>query len=476
MPTSVIMMEVAHTTTKTRDVLLLADIERTWNAVGRVLRHHLLHGHSVSLAPRTLSFAMHTKLVAHDQGSKYHVREPFFGAHPTYATQFGLTNDVPRESAKADVKRLPLDMVANEAKLPADVCAYAIREMFLYIGEAVYNHKLVQLELPGVCNVLLKRDRAAVAYDAQFVADLWQIDSRKWPAMMKAAIADARDGVIPVIGAGGFAAAGRDGRPSSAGSAVSSARLRSASRPTSAGSRSPSNPAGAAGHPVEEARPTFVSAAKTGRNFSEIKKDKPRSLPVPARGERRGPLKPKAANAVANGACAQVTAMSPAHFSTAGDDEEESVYALASPNRDRDVASDAVARSEAPEEEEVDVAFPFPARTTVGSLNPAALAATEEGTPGPDVVPEPEAHVQWGRPSSGVRSHHHHHTPLWGPHAFEEAPKEAAVLADECPHHHGHGRRRIAPAHEGYSVANLLKDPSPRRFPAANPALYDNIA
>ena len=292
LPTATLLEEVAKTTQASRDALSLSHVQRTWAAVACVLRHHLMHGHSVSVSSKSCLFAIRMRRVASVNGSHYHLREPHFAFHSSFATQYDMASTVPIELTKDKVRRLPLDMVANEAKLPADICASAIQQIFLYIGEAVFTHKLIQLDFAGIGVALIKKDRVAVVYDRRFVDDLFAIDTRKWPVDLRESVARAREGVIPTIPADGL-----NGIPatcfnnnqitqnrsnSSRGlllkraGGISSCHESLPGTSRQVGSRSGSR---ARSNSVSHSSPVpFTSSATSGRTFEAIAKDPPRIL------------------------------------------------------------------------------------------------------------------------------------------------------------------------------------------------------
>jgi hypothetical protein len=325
MPTSVLLQEVAVSKAKAsggKPSVLLPELERSWAAMSRVLKAQLLLGNSSIISPKTCVFYISHKLVAHDGRSKFMLRVPNVAVLPQYGTTYSMDSGVPREPTGLNAHRLPLELVAAEAKLPAEVVSDALREVFLFVGESIFQGRLMMLEFAGVATVLLKRDRMSVTFHATFLDELFAIDTRKWPHTVK----DQAEAVRPQPTL--------EARSRPASRASSQSRV----RPQSADTRVPL-----------ESRPSFVPNAPAGRTFAEIGDEGPRAVrihdarlaairrpPMASRGskgaEARKPL-------MATKHHADPVAPMDAHEFAAPpeDEEEESIYAIMTPHRHRDV-------------------------------------------------------------------------------------------------------------------------------------------
>lgn len=260
--------------------LVITETARVWEATFAAVRSQLLLGCSVTLG-KYCSFWCRQNHVATDGNSKYFVRQVCFGFTPSFCTVYGLDSLVPREDAKLKFSKLPLDIVALQAKVPAEVVLSTLQEMFLYIGEGLFNGKVFHLRLPGLLTVLVKREKCSVTVDSALERDLFNIDCRKWPLAVKEVAAmkfsTASTAVVPII------------KPSTP-------------RPVSAIKRAPSQ------------QRAFVAAARRGQLFCEMEVRPQlvkRPVAVPLK-KRHHPLKPKYVDPTA--------------------EEDESVYDLVPPN------------------------------------------------------------------------------------------------------------------------------------------------
>lgn len=343
-------------------VVLLSDVERCWAAVCKVLRAQLLQDRNVFVTPRGAAFYFKRRLAVQDGDVRYYVRLPHFGFVPSFVTTFALDAvNVPHADAEAGaVHRLPLDYVAAEAKLPAEVCATVVHEVFRFVGEALFKGSLVQLTFDGLATVLVKRERASVTFSRQFCDDVFAIDSRKWPAAI-------RERVPYRSGAGGQSQGSRPASSASSAGRVLSGNI-AALLPSSIGVPEPvplsarsanfapglqrpksmtpaslapqDQPAPPAPHPR-----AWVSAAPAGKTFAEI--DEAVRKPPPKRaasaaGARGGSAATKARSGSTAAAIALARAATPRSEipSYAPPEEEESVYDVIaqSPQRHVDVA------------------------------------------------------------------------------------------------------------------------------------------
>lgn len=433
MPMGLILSEVALTKARycAHPTLTLTDLERSWTAMSHVLRSHLMLGHSVAVTGRTCAFQIDRKVVAHDGRTRYSLRVPSFVLHAAYITTYGMDNTVPREASTAENKRLPLDAIAAEAKLPADVVSAALREVFLFVGEAVFQGRLMMLEFPGVATVLVKKDRVMATFAQSFLDELFAIDTRKWPAAMR----EAGQRVRPTQ------PRPESGRPSSSAS----------SRPRSASASRPSTGAPAKHNHV------FVPGAPSGRLFADITAEAERAKNRKAQGNKHTDPQPTAdsqpRNAGLMGTMAPVPAelneddlASPQHFGANDDGVEESIYSIVTPARMRDLdisprrqaASEAVTADEEP-------APPQP--------EPVDVFDVEESVPEAPATQAPPQPTR--RPGSSSAS-------FFG-FSGEEVPPSRA------------GRRRIQAPGEGYGVKQLIEQQALARRVGERPALFDNM-
>ena len=203
---SIVLSEVVsdHLKTGHGAVWLLSDVQRAWKAASTVLRSQLLLGRDISI-DSLACFLGDTKCVAADGPKRYFVREHRFGFGAGFARTYGFDPSLPvvheiRGPNLRDFQKLPMEYVAAEAKLPAEFVQEVIHQVFLYVGETIFNGKLVQLDFPGVASVLVKREKAVVTFDAQFSEEVFEIDSRKWPLAVREAVSEARKQTISSSG------------------------------------------------------------------------------------------------------------------------------------------------------------------------------------------------------------------------------------------------------------------------------------
>jgi hypothetical protein len=449
--------------------------DRVWAAVGRVLHAQLLLGHNVALSPKTLVFYISHALAMHDGRTKYLLRVPNAAFHPQFATTYGLDSNIPREPSACAAQRLPLEHVAAEAKLPAEVVSDALREVFLYVGEAVFQGRLVMLELESVGTVLLKRDRMTVHFTDAFLDELYAIDTRKWPVVAK----DAGERVRPRP-----LRDPREHRPTSA-------RSSSASRPVSARPRSAASEQ--AHKRALDARPVFVANAPAGRNFEDIAEEGPRAVRMQEarlaalrpRQKKTGPLaaRPHSSGQMGSPAAAppQVAPIAAAVAAAAAGDaeEDESIYQVLTPHRHCDFAGEgAVTPTAMP----ADVADASPESVYNNDGSMISDVALEEAVA--HVAAEPAsaekpvaAPLDLSRPPTVAETQHPRSRSSLNIFADPTADPTAQARV---------GRRRVVPeSHRGISVGDLMwhresAAPTPRaqsatgRRPASRP-LYDNL-
>ena len=148
---SIVLSEVVsdHLKTGHGAVWLLSDVQRAWKAASTVLRSQLLLGRDISI-DSLACFLGDTKCVAADGPKRYFVREHRFGFGAGFARTYGFDPSLPvvheiRGPNLRDFQKLPMEYVAAEAKLPAEFVQEVIHQVFLYVGETIFNGKLVQL-------------------------------------------------------------------------------------------------------------------------------------------------------------------------------------------------------------------------------------------------------------------------------------------------------------------------------------------
>jgi hypothetical protein len=311
-----------------RRVVTLTEAEKIWSSTCRVLRAQLIQGHPIALPGRTCGFYYVTKPVVKDGDVKYSARTPHFGFHPSFITKFSLDTAIVRVEGKEEVK-LPLEYVADDCSLPTEFVHTFLQEVFLFIGEVLFRGRLLRIDFDGVASVLVKREKAIVSMDSGFLSDIFSIDSRKWPVAV-------RDLARPLIlrPSSPTASARESLRPPSSQRSNSSKPV---SRPVSAGSRPSSGGRPSSSCAIETPRAAFVSTGGSGKLFAELAKVKPRKAPVPKAGleKTRRPMAvpPRTLDPAA------MSAPEPtgpgAILGELGEDEEESIYSVLSPDRQR---------------------------------------------------------------------------------------------------------------------------------------------
>lgn len=290
-----LLVECASAQSKTsKKIFLLSEAEKVWTAFAAVLRSQLIQDIPVQVA-KFGALWFESKLIVTDGPLKYYQRVPRFGFHGTFMTTYSLDPiTVPSENLKVSYERLPIDQITTMSGVGAQTVQLILQEMFLYIGEALFNGRVLNLDFPGLMQIVMKREKAVVTFDNILLDDLFAIDSRKWPLAVREMASIARK------------SQGSDSRPTSA-----------STRPRSASSLRPTTQPKAL-----EPRPAFCSSAQAGRLFVEIQNLPQRQAPLKPQspGNRRQPLKAR------QPATSQSNLAVPA-------DEEESVYEVLSPER-----------------------------------------------------------------------------------------------------------------------------------------------
>lgn len=293
--TSTLLVECAAAQPKnSKKIFLLSEAEKVWCALGKVIRAQLMQNVPIQI-PKLGAFWFDTKLLVTDGPLKYYQRVPRFGFHHTFVSTYALDDFlIPCENLKLSYERLPLDQLTALSGVPAQTASLILHEVFLYLGESLFNGKVLNVDFPGAMNIVMKREKALITFDETLLEDLYAVDSRKWPLAVREMASIAR--------------APASARPSS-----------SSSRPRSASSSRPTTQPKAL-----EPRPAFVSSSQQGRLFADIK-NTPRTLgklpstPRVGSSQRNGPLKaqPRLSSSAVQQSC----------------EEEESVYDVISPER-----------------------------------------------------------------------------------------------------------------------------------------------
>jgi hypothetical protein len=292
--TPTLLVECAAAQPKTsKKIFLLSEAEKVWNALGRVIRSQMMQNIPTQV-PRLGAFWFDTKLLVTDGPLKYYQRVPKFGFHHTFTSTYALDDiQTPCENLKLSYERLPMDQITAISGVAAQTANLILNEVFLYLGESLFNGKVLNIDFPGAMNIVMKREKALVTFDETLLEDLYAVDSRKWPLAVREMATIAK-------------AACNSARPSSA----------SSSRPRSASSSRPTTQP-----KTLEPRAAFVSSAQTGRLFTDIK-NTPRAAPKKSPSTpqlRKGPLK--------------VQPRLSASLVQQPVEEEESVYDVLSPER-----------------------------------------------------------------------------------------------------------------------------------------------
>ena len=263
-PCNLMLSEVgrAHVAHAVPIVFQPAEVFKVWGAVAAYLRGALLSGVNVSIFRRTLSFSCTRRKVFkkipagfHREAQLYELRVPLFGVGQAFAVTYSLDAPIVEDPAFT-FTQMPLKLISDATKLPATVVAAVLHDITRFVGEALFQGRLIELEFPGVALVRVKRDRVMSIFDEAFTAELLHVDTRKWPAVYAA---EARELLLP-----------RRPAPSAGGAAGNSARPGSAARPSSATPPS-GRPASSGGSKAFQPAAPFVNApAPAGRTFDEM--------------------------------------------------------------------------------------------------------------------------------------------------------------------------------------------------------------
>ncbi|KAG5489810.1 hypothetical protein GH5_00693 [Leishmania sp. Ghana 2012 LV757] len=255
--TNVALVEcAAGQNTSDKSVFLLSELEKVWVAVAVVARRLLLDGSAVQIAPFGALWTKEYVLLRDRQQHAYTTRKLCFGINLNYANRYGLdTSKVPleRPGGEGYVRVSMADIVAV-CGVPARTASAALKEFFLYIGEGLARGRVLQLSLPGVATILMKKQKVVLRMDEELRLEMYEVDSRKWPGELQ------REGYEALRKQGDTATS------SALGSAAASRP------PTSCLSRASwrATPASTANVGVEPKKPVFVAVSPCGRLFDEI--------------------------------------------------------------------------------------------------------------------------------------------------------------------------------------------------------------
>ncbi|KAH8620440.1 putative protein of unknown function (DUF4496) [Trypanosoma vivax] len=233
-----------------KEVFLLSELERVWDAVSFTLRHHLVQGRNVRVA-NFGSFWLETRTVVSDGAETFAARRIHFGIDGKFALRYNIDSiKVPQEPTRLAYVKVSMSDIVALAKVPASTAATALREFFSFIGEGLFRKHLFKIDFHGVASLFIRRDKVTLEVAEGLRREIFSIDSRRWPL----AVREAAEAVVMNVAR----------RPASSSTA---------SRPcTSSTSRTST-----VSKPIEP-RPAFITAAPRDRLFAEIEKEPPRRL------------------------------------------------------------------------------------------------------------------------------------------------------------------------------------------------------
>lgn len=253
--TNVALVECAAGQNKAdKNVFLLSELEKVWVSVALVARRLLVDGHAVQISPFGALWLEEYVLLHDRQQRPYTTRKLCFGINQTYANRYGVdTSKVPleRRSGSGYVRVSMADLVAV-CGVPARTAAAALKEFFLYLGEGLSRGRTFHLTLPGVATLVMKQQKVVLTMNEELRHALYDIDSRKWAAELKAEGMQVLEDLAATPASG--AASLQSSRPST--SRQSRVSWRPAPEPAVEG--------------VESKKTVFVAAAPSGRTFDEI--------------------------------------------------------------------------------------------------------------------------------------------------------------------------------------------------------------
>eukprot|EP00758_Cryptobia_borreli_P009216 Tbor_TRINITY_DN5458_c0_g1::TRINITY_DN5458_c0_g1_i5::g.24600::m.24600 len=248
---SIIYEAILQSATVSRGkTITVPDGEKVWVATCKVIRQHVLLGHPVCI-PRVGGFWAKQCHVATDGVTKYYMREVQFGFYPSFISTYGLDSMVPRTDSKIVYEKIPLDIISQEACVPADIAKTILQEVFLYIGEGIYRSKIYQIDFNGILTVFAKKERAHIVANEDLARALLAVDSRKWPASIRDIATQRFDEKMRP----------RSSRPSSRGSSLSTPRSRVSQESKN-----------------KENQILFINALPRNKTFDEIKNMKVRPV------------------------------------------------------------------------------------------------------------------------------------------------------------------------------------------------------
>ncbi|CAG9584202.1 conserved hypothetical protein [Leishmania major strain Friedlin] len=242
--------------TSDKSVFLLSELEKVWVAVAVVARRLLLDGSAVQIAPFGALWTEEYVLLRDRQQNPYKTRKLCFGINLNYANRYGVdTGKVPleRPGGEGYVRVSMADIVAV-CGVPARVASTALKEFFLYLGEGLSRGRVLQLSLPGVATISMKKQKVVLSMDGELCIGMYEIDSRKWPGELQREGYEALQKRADTTTSSAFSSAVAS-RPST--SCLSRASWRAI-------------PASTAGDGTEAKKPVFIAASPSGRLFDEI--------------------------------------------------------------------------------------------------------------------------------------------------------------------------------------------------------------
>lgn len=235
-----------------RDVFLLTELEKAWAALSVLMRRKIIDGFNVNIPHLGVLWTKETVVAEDIYQNQYCTRQLCFGINNNFALRYRVnTVTVPLAQPNADYRTITVADIVSVCKVPARTVSMALKEFALYLGEGLFRGRVFQLSMPGLATLLIKKEKCMLTTEWELQRELFDIDSRKWPAEMRTL--------------------GLETLEKSVG--LSSLTDSDSPRPTSALSRD----SWRQGKQLE-ARPVFVPAAPTGRLFSDIAKDRERRL------------------------------------------------------------------------------------------------------------------------------------------------------------------------------------------------------
>ncbi|KAI5691697.1 hypothetical protein MNV84_08430 [Leishmania braziliensis] len=242
--------------TSDKNVFLLSELEKVWVAVAVVARRLLLDGSAVQIAPFGALWTQEYILLRDRQQNPYKTRKLCFGINLNYANRYGIdTGKVPLERPGGEgYVRVSMADIVSVCSVPARTASAALKEFFLYLGEKLSRDRVLQLSLPGVATISIKKQKVVLSMHEELRLEMYEIDSRKWPGELQREGYEVLQTQVEAATSCALSSAAAS-RPST--SHLSRASWRSA-------------PASTAGDGIDAKRPVFVAASPSGRLFDDI--------------------------------------------------------------------------------------------------------------------------------------------------------------------------------------------------------------